>query len=186
MSNLESRQSTWENLNNLNIPDFSKNERRNIQSQLKPGRWKEVGLKIAINDKWNIEITKEERDGFYLWKDSMDDALSILMQKWRVYIYWWMGDEHEWAGFRIVPVDKSIINPYDKEQEAIDIKLEEKHNWINNRRAQIKSLINMLLWEDAILEERNKKTQQFNWDIPKQILAWKTVDEILQQIDDIL
>jgi hypothetical protein len=171
---------------NIEIPSFTADEVAGISKELSPTRWKEVGLKIPINEDWSLELTKDERDHFHIWKTNVQDISSLLIKTWRVRIDCGGSEDREWTGYRLVPNDSDIINPYDEAQESIDVELKKRYDWINDRRGEIKLLVDALLEEDRILEERRKKIQASKWDIPKDILAWKTVDEIWQQIENVL
>lgn len=51
---------------NIEIPSFTADEVAGISKELSPTRWKEVGLKIPINEDWSLELTKDERDHFHI------------------------------------------------------------------------------------------------------------------------
>lgn len=161
------------------IPSFTPEETLKIKKQLNSGRWREVGHSIDINDEWKIMITREERDWFNTGKASISDMAQFLIQTWKVYVYWWLGDEHEWTGFQIIPMNEEQENPYDTLMNPLDSVIDKTMIDIRVRIEQIKDSITELEKEKISLEWVQKDTQKKIWAIPNRVIDWVNIQSMI-------
>jgi len=176
------------NISNLRkIPEFTQEEQQAISDILHLSGENKSWEVMRINNDWNIEFTDTERDSLKYWDWSREDMIDYLLKTWRVVLFNW-GSEDCWSqGFRIVPSSKRP-NPYDllDIHSPLDLKIEEKSNVIWDRRASIKTLVESLLREDSLLQEKEDILRKIKRNIPSSVLAWKTVEEIITQLNKII